>query len=197
MTTPVTERDRAKEERRRALTDAAARLFASEGFAAVSMSDLGSAAGISGPAVYRHFTGKQALLDHLLVSVSKDLVTGGAAVIRDVPDATEALERLVDFHVRFALEGADIIRVQDRELSAASDDARRDVRRLQSAYAADWIDVLGRVRADLGGDERRLRVHACFGLINSTPHSLRAARALSRAATEAALRRMAVAALLA
>src|SRR4051812_34083370 len=51
---PPTARRRAKAERRDALLSAAARLFARRGFDGVSLEDLGSSAGISGPAVYRH-----------------------------------------------------------------------------------------------------------------------------------------------
>ena len=53
---------------------AAASLFAVNGFNRVSLEDLGAAAGVSGPAVYRHFPGKQAVLGALLLTVSQDLL---------------------------------------------------------------------------------------------------------------------------
>ena len=65
-----TQRSRAKQNRRQALLSAAASLFALHGFSRVSLEDLGAAAGVSGPAVYRHFPGKQAVLADLLVTVS-------------------------------------------------------------------------------------------------------------------------------
>lgn len=195
MTTPETERDRAKEARRRELVSAAAHLFAQRGFAAVSLADLGAAVGVSGPAVYRHFAGKQALLDELLVGVSARLESGGRSVVSAAGEASTAVHALVAFHVQFALESADVIRVQDRDLAAASVDARRTVRRLQTAYADEWVRVLGLSMPDLSEVERRLRVHACFGLINSTPHSVRASRELPRDATATVLAAMALAAL--
>lgn len=51
----ATQRGQAKELRRLALLSAAAGLFAENGFNRVSLEDLGAAAGVSGPAVYRHF----------------------------------------------------------------------------------------------------------------------------------------------
>ena len=48
--------------RREQLLEAAAVLFAERGYHAVGIDDIGAAAGISGPGVYRHFAGKQALL---------------------------------------------------------------------------------------------------------------------------------------
>jgi hypothetical protein len=39
-----------------------------------------------------------------------------------------------------------------------------------------WIGILSALHPDRGRDELRVRAHACFGLINSTPHSVRALR---------------------
>ena len=76
---PGTQRSQAKEIRRQALLTAAASLFAVNGFNRVSLEDLGAAAGVSGPAVYRHFPGKQAVLGDLLLTVSRDLWTAASA----------------------------------------------------------------------------------------------------------------------
>ncbi|MFC4944150.1 TetR/AcrR family transcriptional regulator [Pseudonocardia sp. GCM10023141] len=48
--------------RRADIVAAAARLFRRRGFAGVGIDDIGAAVGITGPGVYRHFTGKQAVL---------------------------------------------------------------------------------------------------------------------------------------
>ena len=62
-----TSREVKKAERRAELLAAAATLFADRGFAGVRLEDLGAAVGISGPAVYRHFPNKEAVLVELLV----------------------------------------------------------------------------------------------------------------------------------
>src|SRR5690348_17993502 len=51
----ATSRKRAKSDRRDQLIAAAERLVAERGFLAVRLEDLGAAAGVSGPAIYRHF----------------------------------------------------------------------------------------------------------------------------------------------
>ena len=193
MTTPVTARDRAKAERSGALLAAAATLFAERGFSGVSLEDIGAAVGVSGPAVYRHFDGKQALLGALLIGVSRDLVTGGTAVSDAAAAGEERMRALVRFHVNFALGHADVIRVQDRDLPHLSDDDRAQVRRLQRTYIDLWMAALSTLR-DVPADELRLRVQGGFGLINSTPHSTRSA-ARSQSATAAVLADMAYAAL--
>ena len=167
-----TPRSLAKADRRDALLEAAARLFAERGFGGVSMEELGQAVGVSGPAVYRHFSGKQAVLADLLIGVSERLLSGGRQCVERAPDACAALEALIAFHVDFALDEPDVIRAQDRDLdSLAPTDAAR-VRELQRTYVELWVDVLEKLREEDRG-ALRVRAHAVFGLINSTPHSSR------------------------
>ena len=160
MSEAPTLRSRAKANRREALLSAAARLFAERGYNGVSLEELGAAAGVSGPAVYRHFDGKQALLGALLVGVSEHLSTG-------------ALRALVQFHVDFALGNPDVIRVQGQDLGNLAEDDRHAVRALQRTYVELWVQVLGRLHPKVDTASLRIRAHAAFGLINSTPHSAR------------------------
>jgi len=170
MTTPATARDRAKAHRTDAILTAAAELFAARGYSGVSLEEIGAAVGISGPAVYRHFAGKPALLGALLIGVSERLVAGGQDVAAAHEAPLEQMSALIDFHVAFALGNAEVIRVQDRDIAHLEADARSDVRRLQRAYIELWMDTLAPL-VPAERDELRLRVQACFGLLNSTPHS--------------------------
>ncbi|MBT2587466.1 TetR/AcrR family transcriptional regulator [Arthrobacter sp. ISL-95] len=169
----ATQRGQAKELRRLALLSAAAGLFAENGFTRVSLEDLGAAAGVSGPAVYRHFPGKQAVLGELLLSVSRDLLDGGLSVVAESEDPLSALTGLIRFQVDFALSNPDVIRVQDRDFGSLSEADQAEVRSLQRSYVETWVDVLARIHtgADISG--LRVHAHAAFGLINSTPHSVR------------------------
>ena len=169
----TTQRSQAKENRRKALLAAAAALFAAEGFNRVSLEDLGAAAGVSGPAVYRHFSGKQAVLGALLLSVSEELLEGGRNVVENSENAPAALAGLVEFHVDFALSNPDVIRVQDQDFSNLDEDDEAEVRALQRRYVELWVDVLAGLHPDTDPAELRMRAHATFGLINSTPHSVR------------------------
>ncbi|MBN9177321.1 MAG: TetR family transcriptional regulator [Microbacterium sp.] len=173
---PATGRDRAKAERYDALLQEAARLFAAHGFDGVSLEDLGAAVGITGPAVYRHFSSKKALLGAVLRRASEGLLTGGRRVVAVDGEPVAQLRDLIDFHVEFALADADVIRVHDRDLARLSDDDRHVVRRLQREYVELWTDVLERLHPDRDAADLRVRAHAGFGLINSTPHSVRGLR---------------------
>ncbi len=171
-----TPRERAKADRQQALLTAAARLFAAHGFDGVSLEDLGTAVGITGPAVYRHFESKRALLGEILVRTSEDLLAGGRRVIDEADSADARVRGLIAFHVDFALAGADVIRVQDRDLAQLDDADRHRVRRLQREYVGLWTAVLADVLEVAASTDLRVRAQAGFGLINSTPHSVRGLR---------------------
>lgn len=188
-------RSQAKADRRAALLAAAASLFARSGFNGVSIDDLGAAVGVSGPAVYRHFSGKPAVLAALLIDASDDLVTGGQAVMGNTTDAPAALVALVRFHVDFALSHPDVIRVQDRDLDSLDDADRRQVRALQRRYVELWVRVLAELQPGADAAALRIRAHATFGLINSTPHSARVSGGAPRSVVRSLLEEMALATL--
>jgi AcrR family transcriptional regulator len=168
-----TERSRQKAGRRAALLSAAATLFAERGYAGVTIEELGAAVGVSGPAVYRHFPGKAGVLAAILLDASRTLLDGAERVLAETSDADDALHALIRFHVEFAVGDADVIRVQDRELEQLDPGARHEVRTLQRRYVEHWVDTLHRLRPDRAETELRIRAHAAFGLLNSTPHSAR------------------------
>lgn len=162
-------RERAKADRRDQLLRAAARLLAMRGYARVRLEDLGSAVGISGPAIYRHFPNKEALLVDLLTDISRRLLEGGMTVAEAASSPAEALDGLIDFHLDFALNESDLIRVQDRDLDSLPENARRQVRQYQRRYVEAWVQVLCRSQQGLDESDARIKAHAAFGLMNSTP----------------------------
>lgn len=184
-------RSQAKADRRQSLMDAAARLFAESGFNGVSIEELGAAAGVSGPAVYKHFVGKQAVLAALLLDASEGLLSGGQRVVERY-SAKRALIALVEFHVDFALKNSDVIRVQDRDLDSLRETDRHRVRALQRQYVELWVATLGDVYPSAAPAILRTKAHATFGLLNSTPHS---GLSLPRSQLKTELQSMALAAL--
>lgn len=178
--------------RRQVILSAAARLFADRGFHGVGMDDLGEAAGITGPGLYRHFRGKDAILVTLLTDVSEQLLAGGQQRAATAQDADGVLTELVRWQVDFALDNPELIVIQERDLDALPGPQRRTVRRLQRSYVEIWVDALRRRSPRLDEDSARTAVQATIGLINSTPHSV---RTLAREPGAALLERMALAAL--
>jgi AcrR family transcriptional regulator len=157
--------------RRAQILEVAAELFAEHGFHGVSIADLGAACGFSGPALYKHFRSKQAILSEMLVSISEELLLEGERRVEEADDDRAALAALVDWHVTFALAHKPLIVVQDRDWAALPVEAREKVRETQLAYVEVWVGVLRSLHPKLSAEQARARVHAGFGLINSTPHS--------------------------
>jgi AcrR family transcriptional regulator len=169
-------------------------LFATRGYHGVSMDDVGAAAGVTGPALYHHFAGKEAMLAAALYPVSEQLLAGGRARVAEHPDSPAgALTALVEFHVDFALNNPAVIALHLHELDRLPEDPRREIRRLQRLYVEVWVSVITVLRPELDGAEGRVLAHAAFGLMNSTPFisgevdRVRCAELL-RAATLASLR---------
>ncbi|QCP04083.1 TetR/AcrR family transcriptional regulator [Brevibacterium sp. CS2] len=201
--TGATMRQTAKARRRQAILDHAKRLFAASGFRAVSIEEIGAGAGISGPAVYRHFGSKEDILAELLVGISEYLHAGGAEIAgigggsegaggsEDAGasvgvgesagvgaearegDPAGVLRRLVDFHLAFALGEPELIRIQDRDLSALPAEARSSLRRLQRQYVSLWVAALRRHAPGLSEEAATVTIHAVFGMVNSTPYVVR------------------------
>ena len=157
--------------RREQILATAARLFASRGFHGVSVADLGAACGISGPALYKHFPSKDAVLAEMLVSISERLLSVGRERVAAAPDPLAALRALVDWHAGFALEHRPLIVVQDRDWESLPGAARDQVRTLQRTYVDLWAEQLQRRHQGLDLEQARAMAHAAFGLLNSTPRS--------------------------
>nr|WP_208383995.1 TetR/AcrR family transcriptional regulator [Modestobacter marinus] len=184
--------DAANPSRREQILRAAAQLFAERGSRAVGVDDVGAAVGVTGPAIYRHFASKDAMLAEMLLRISERLLAGGTqrvAAAGAVP--VDQLRALVEFQVDFALDNPALITVQDRDLGALTDRDARQVRQLQRRYVEEWVTVLARVHPGASTAACRARAHALFGLINSTPHS---AGRVARPAMAALLAEMAMAA---
>ncbi len=157
--------------RREEIVAAAAGLFARRGYHGVSIDDIGAAVGMSGPGLYRHFPGKEAVLSEMLLRISRQLLDEGSRRAEAAPDAAAALDALLRWHIDFALGQPSLITVQGRELGNVPQPARRQIRRLQRLYVEEWVTVLSELIPRAPQARLRTATHAVFGLLNSTPHS--------------------------
>ncbi|MFF2506016.1 TetR/AcrR family transcriptional regulator [Streptomyces sp. NPDC058067] len=179
--------------RREQILKEAARLFAERGFHGVGVDEIGAAVGISGPGLYRHFAGKDAMLAELLVGISGRLLTGGKRRVAesDGGDPGALLDSLIEGHIDFALDDRPLITLHDRELDRLRDSDRKLVRQLQRQYVELWVTAVREAYPGLPEQPARAAVHAVFGLLNSTPHLGRPGALPGREATAGLLHRMA------
>jgi AcrR family transcriptional regulator len=177
--------------RREQILAAAAELFARHGFHGVGIDEIGAAVGVSGPALYRHFRSKDAMLGEMLTAISEVLLNGGLDRRDRTEDPAKLLGELVAFHVDFALDNPALITVQERNLGNLTEPDRRRVRAVQRRYVEVWVQAIHDSTPGLDEPTARAAAHAVFGLINSTPHS----RYLGRDGMATVLRDMALGAL--
>jgi AcrR family transcriptional regulator len=164
--------DAERPSRREQILRAAAQLFAERGSRAVGVDDVGAAVGVTGPAIYRHFASKDAMLAEMLLRISERLLDGGTERVAAAgADPLAQLRALIAFQVDFALDNPALITVQDRDLGSLPEEDATQVRRLQRRYVEVWVAVLARLHPAAEAADCRARAHAVFGLINSTPHS--------------------------
>jgi AcrR family transcriptional regulator len=189
----------ARSQRRERILASATSLFLENGFHGAGIDDIAAAAGVTGPAIYRHFKNKDAVLvalfDRLAERLAGILEIVAATVTADTGgDHRAALETLVRAHGRLALEQRALIVVYISEERNLPEAERRRVRRFQRAYVEAWADRLRPLRPDLSDDQRRTAAHAAIGLLNSTGY--RRQVGLPRAEAEDMLAHMALVALL-
>lgn len=142
-------------------------MFRDRGYHAVAVDDLGAAVGISGPAIYKHFESKQALLVELFDEVADRLLAGGREITDREGEPGEKLEALVAFHAGFASAERTLIAVymqEERNLPAAD---RARLRRHMRQYGDGWIRALRGLHPQIAPAEARARVMAAIGLLNS------------------------------
>lgn len=170
--------------RRRSIIDAAAELFAQRGFHATGIDDIGAAAGITGPGIYRHFAAKEDLLIAVLDRMWERL--RDALERAEGQPAEEAFTTLAEAHAALALEDPASVGVLLRELRHAPDWYQRAAQRNEDRYLEAWSRVVVGLRPDLDPPTARAVARALTTLLWS-PAAERPARRLARDRTLALL----------
>jgi AcrR family transcriptional regulator len=158
-------RDPARKER---ILAAAADLVARTGYHAVSMADIGAAAGITGSAVYRHFDSKSAVLVALFDRVIDGLLQDAQRTVHEDTDLRAALLRLIEGQIEFVVGDRELAQVYYHEINNLPEEDRRRLRRKQRLYLEEWVHLLTELRGDLSDTEARTVVHAAIGAIQSS-----------------------------
>jgi AcrR family transcriptional regulator len=153
--------------RREAILDAALNLFRQRGFHAVGIDEIGTAAGISGPGVYRHFPSKSSLLVALFDSITDRSLAAAEEIQKADHQPAEMLDRLVAYQVRTAVAEQALLAVWLQDWRSLPLPDQHRIRRRQVEYIAIWVATLMRLRPELGQSEAEAVVHSALGAINS------------------------------
>jgi AcrR family transcriptional regulator len=153
--------------RRLELINAAARLFASRSYYAVTVDDIGEALGLSGPALYRHFPSKEALLVAVFDQVIEQQSERLHEALAEAGDPRAALESMVGSHVEFAVEQRENMAVWRQEFHHLPEADSWRLRRAQRLYVEEWVHIVHELRPDLNDASVRALVHGVLGLLQS------------------------------
>jgi AcrR family transcriptional regulator len=147
---------------------AAADLVSKSGYHAVSMGEIGAAAGITGPGIYRHFESKSAVLVALFDRAIDGLLRVAEGIALRDADPESALRRLITSQVRFVLVDRSVAQVYYTENQSLPEVDQRRLRRKQRLYLEEWVHPLLELRPRLDETEARVVVHAAIGAIQSS-----------------------------
>ena len=151
--------------RREMIVAAAAELFHERGYRGTSIEDIGAAVGMTGPAIYRHFASKEALLTELLERSIRRGQTDIVAALSAGLAPIEALERVVRLSVRNTIEERASVITGERETRNLPPEVRRRLARERKVMFDAWVEALRAVRRDLSPEEARAIIHGVTSLI--------------------------------
>ncbi|MBB4688620.1 TetR/AcrR family transcriptional regulator [Amycolatopsis jiangsuensis] len=151
--------------RREQVLAAATALFGERGFHAVSMEDIGAAAGIAGPSVYRHFPSKAALMVAIGHRAADRLALAAEQALQ-APDEQTGLRRLAASYVRTLLHTPELLVSFGADRATMPDRDKADLLRVQRDYVAQWVTLLGAAFPGLPAREAKIRVHAALTIAN-------------------------------
>jgi AcrR family transcriptional regulator len=137
-----------------------------KGYHGVAIDEIGDAAGISGPAVYRHYASKADILLDAYDRVGSRVAVGVEAALAAAMGPSDALARLIDSYVTIAIDNVDLIIATGQEGAALPDAERPRLARQRRDIAESWIRVVGELRPDLTEAEVRRHVASAFPMVN-------------------------------
>lgn len=150
--------------REQTILSAATGAFAEEGFHGVSMDELGRRAGLSGPALYRSFSGKLEILATLLNEALDELLTA-TIPIHDDPELD--LDRALRHHIHFSATRRHLVGLYQREARFLTAPWKRPFDRRQRRYIEKWNFLFQQSYPDLPPDRTAHAVQSVLGAIFS------------------------------
>lgn len=149
------------------ILNTAAAAFYEKGFHGVSVDELGKRAGLSGPALYRSFSGKDEILATLLNEAMDELMS---ATIPVHDDAAQDLERAILHHVNFALREGPLVSIYQREVRSLVDPWKKSFYHRRRRYNERWTTLIRRRYPNIDLTMASVATQSLLGLVFSIPH---------------------------
>ncbi len=151
--------------RRAHIVTAAAELFAADGYPAAGMDQIGAAAGITGPAIYRHFDSKAAILAAVFDGIIDAVTAGPVESAGGLAD--DELLALVRVYATAVSSRRRLMAVFVREVHHLPPEHRAQLGDRQRTLVRQWRNLVAAVHPDWSAEVVRAGVHGCFGMLNA------------------------------
>ncbi|WP_127107481.1 TetR/AcrR family transcriptional regulator [Pararhodobacter zhoushanensis] len=164
------------------LRDAALRLFARDGYAAVSMRQIAAEVGVQAGAIYLYTADKQTLLFELMQDHMDALLSAWADSTPPLGDARARLQHFARFHIRFHAARADAVFIAYMELRNLTPENFATVEALRKRYETELETILraGQDEGTLAVPDTKLAAMALIAMLTGVNTWFRDGGRLSR-----------------
>lgn len=162
--------------------EAALRLFARDGYAAVSMRQIAAEVGVQAGALYLYTADKQSLLFDLLKGHMDDLLAAWARIAPVGADAPARLEHFARFHIRFHAARSDAVFISYMELRNLDAANFATIEALRREYEGALAAILaqGQAEGSLHVPDTKLATMAIIAMLTGVNTWFREGGRLSR-----------------
>lgn len=160
---PVVRRPRSAETRARLLRSALS-LFRERGYHGAGTNEIGAAAGMTGPSIYRHFATKDDLLVAAVLEGADQLGVGAAAALHET-DSARALEVLCTTFVEVGLDAPDLLCVYFYESRHLPDQARESLDGSANRYLSHYQRLVAELLPEVSDEEIHIRILAAWHMV--------------------------------
>ncbi|MCB2191491.1 MAG: TetR/AcrR family transcriptional regulator [Deltaproteobacteria bacterium] len=156
--------------RQKQLYDAAARLFASQGYHATSLRELAETLGLNKSSLYHYFDSKQELLYRLLDDYISEALEEIQALCAGGRDPEEKLADFMRYYTRFYAKDLDRLALLVNEVDNLEPRFRRVLEKKERRYLAALTDIFEQLRSQgrLKDVPSTVAAFAFFGMVHYT-----------------------------
>ena len=157
------ERARRPKDRRATIMAVSAELFAGRGYAATGIGDIAELVGVTPGAIYRHFSGKEDLLQAIFSDILAEFCDAAVPAAGAAPQ--DALQEVVTRSVRLAMARPHQVTAYFTERRAVPETADAQLREGERRLGRQWEAVIRAVVPDVSRLDAGLRERAVNGAL--------------------------------
>ena len=139
---PAAPGPRPHQERYDEILGSALELFATIGYRATTMAQIGDRIGIRGPSIYKHVASKQQLLVAIMAGMMEELLRRQRDALALGGDVRDRLERIVAVHVRYHAEQRYEAFVGHREIDSLEEPERTRILEMRRDYESAFRELV-------------------------------------------------------